>query len=52
MFVLFYGCGAPFVLRPCPEGYQLIGPAYVHGIMHGIFWDVGSTSYDEWFVLV
>jgi hypothetical protein len=33
MLCLFEHCWLPFVIRPTPDGYQLIGEAYVHGVM-------------------
>ncbi len=35
MVCVLYGGAVPFVLRPKKELYQLIGEAYVHGIMEG-----------------
>ena len=38
--VVLSGCGVPFILRPAQSGYecyQLLGEAYVHGIMDGEF---------------
>jgi hypothetical protein len=29
----FQGCRIPFVIRPVPTGYRLIGDAHIHGIM-------------------
>jgi hypothetical protein len=34
---IFYGCVKPFVLRRSGSGFELIGEAYVHGIMDGEF---------------
>jgi hypothetical protein len=34
---ILYGCVVPFVLRKNEVGYQLVGEAYVHGIMDGEF---------------
>lgn len=34
MFVIL-GADVPFVLRPYDDGYELIGEAYVQGIMDG-----------------
>ncbi|GAP87007.1 putative heterokaryon incompatibility protein [Rosellinia necatrix] len=38
---VFQGGKMPFVIRAAPykNGYQLIGPSYVHGIMYGEAWD-------------
>lgn len=33
MLCLFEHCWLPFVIRPIADGYQLIGEAYVHGVM-------------------
>jgi hypothetical protein len=33
MLCLFQHCFLPFVIRPCPGGYTLIGEAYMHGVM-------------------
>jgi hypothetical protein len=34
--LLLKGAFTPFVLRPLPNGqYQMVGEAYVHGMMHG-----------------
>ncbi len=33
--VLLLGGDMPFVLRSRSDHYQLIGDAYVHGVMHG-----------------
>lgn len=32
---ILYGWDTPFLLRPVPTGYLLVGECYVHGIMHG-----------------
>ena len=32
---ILYGWDTPFLLRPVPAGYLLVGECYVHGIMHG-----------------
>ncbi|KAL8702186.1 MAG: hypothetical protein Q9201_004541 [Fulgogasparrea decipioides] len=32
---ILYGWDTPFILRPVPTGYLLVGECYVHGIMHG-----------------
>jgi hypothetical protein len=53
MVVVFHGCSTASIIRPCEEkAYKFIGPAYVHGIMNGEFWQRGSESDDELFVLV
>ncbi|KAI1358883.1 heterokaryon incompatibility protein-domain-containing protein [Xylaria arbuscula] len=38
---LFEGGRMPFVIRRLPHsnGYKLVGPSYVHGIMHGEAWN-------------
>ena len=36
---LISGLTLPFVIREKKENYNLIGPAYVHGIMEGERWD-------------
>ncbi|KAI1748690.1 heterokaryon incompatibility protein-domain-containing protein [Xylaria castorea] len=44
--LLFEGGKMPFVARSIPNknGYELIGPSYVHGIMYGEAWDHASTQ--------
>ncbi|KAI8676267.1 ATP-grasp domain-containing protein [Fusarium sp. Ph1] len=37
IIVIFYGAHVPFVLRPKGQEFQLLGEAYVHGIMDGEF---------------
>ncbi len=32
---VLFGCAFCIVLRPCGRQYKLVGPAYVHGVMHG-----------------
>lgn len=34
---ILYGCIWPVILRPCPDSdeYEMVGLAYVHGIMDG-----------------
>lgn len=46
---ILYGCVVPLVLRRNGMGYQLIGEAYVHGIMDGEF--VGKDHDSEIFDL-
>ncbi|MCJ1276357.1 hypothetical protein MMC21_004162 [Puttea exsequens] len=35
IIVIFYGWKTPFLLRPVPTGYLLVGECYVYGMMHG-----------------
>jgi hypothetical protein len=35
IITLIFGSGLPLALRNAPESFRLIGPAYVHGVMHG-----------------
>lgn len=48
--VVLLGSKLPFVLRPSGDGYLLVGPAYVHGIMDGELmtqftdFDIGSAA--------
>jgi hypothetical protein len=37
VFCFFEDCKLPFVLRSCEEGYQLVGDAYLHGLMYDPF---------------
>jgi hypothetical protein len=39
VLVVFPGAPRPSVLRPCKDVYQLVGQAYIHGIMSGEFFD-------------
>ena len=32
---IILGCPTPFVLRQVDEGYRVVGPCYVHGLMDG-----------------
>ncbi|KAE8441364.1 hypothetical protein EG329_005467 [Mollisiaceae sp. DMI_Dod_QoI] len=36
--VILFGCSVPMILRPCEEGYRLVGEAYIHGMMEGLEW--------------
>jgi hypothetical protein len=45
--VVFKGATYPFVLRPMQDEYQLIGAAYVHGLMEGEVFAMGLQS--AWF---
>lgn len=36
---IMFGSGLPLVLRQSSKQYRLVGPAYVHGAMHGEFVD-------------
>lgn len=36
---LLAGLNTPFIMRRKNDGYQLVGPAYVHGAMKGEVWD-------------
>ncbi|KAJ2984495.1 hypothetical protein NUW58_g6029 [Xylaria curta] len=44
--LLLRGGSVPFVVRATPHenGYNLIGPSYVHGIMNGEAWDSSLTG--------
>lgn len=35
MIVIPIGSAVPFVVRPCQARYQLVGQAYIHGVMMG-----------------
>lgn len=36
LVVTFFGGSVPYVLNPLPNGrFQLIGEAYVYGVLHG-----------------
>ena len=35
VIAVFYGGDMPFVLRPMGLNYQVVGPCYLHGFMHG-----------------
>ena len=38
LVVIFYGVPTPLVIRQVKPGYyEIIGPAYVHGVMQGEF---------------
>ena len=39
-----YGGDACFILRPTGEKYELIGDAYVHGVMHGELVEAGEAG--------
>ncbi|RMJ04946.1 hypothetical protein CDV36_014380 [Fusarium kuroshium] len=40
VIAIFYGAHVPFVLRPKGQEFQLLGEAYVHGIMDGEFMQI------------
>ena len=40
VIVIFYGAPVSFVLRPKGQEFQLLGEAYIHGIMDGEFMQV------------
>ncbi|KAI0188438.1 heterokaryon incompatibility protein-domain-containing protein [Xylaria flabelliformis] len=44
---LLFGGDSPFILRPSKVGYQLIGEAYVHGIMHGEYLAANNPPTEE-----
>lgn len=45
---LLQGAPFPFVLRPDNDGYyEIIGDAYVHGVMHGEAWPEDDEDVDE-----
>lgn len=47
---IMFGSGLPLVLRQSRKQYRLVGPAYVHGAMHGEFVDsreVGPMQVQE-----
>lgn len=46
MIAIVNGCPCPLILRPCGDTYNLIGTAYVHGIMYGEAMD-GAISWEE-----
>ncbi len=35
VLAILYGGNVPFVLRSCADGYQMIGPGYMYGMMDG-----------------
>lgn len=39
MVAIIFGCSLPLVLRETYQQFRLVGPAYVHGIMHGEYID-------------
>jgi hypothetical protein len=48
---IFSGLKLPFIIRPHQESYRMIGPAYIHGIMHGERWP-GDPSRLEYITIV
>ncbi len=48
---LIQGVKSPMVLRPVetPSGkrYQVVGPAYVHGVMNGELWERGGSETED-----
>ncbi|KAH7127514.1 heterokaryon incompatibility protein-domain-containing protein [Dactylonectria macrodidyma] len=50
--VVLHGCTTAAIVRPWRGGFKYISPAHVQGIMDGEFWNSGSASDDEWFVLI
>jgi hypothetical protein len=52
LVVVLHGMTLPCLIRPCAEGYNFVGAAFVDGIMEGEFWNAGSDADDEWFVLI
>jgi len=48
---LIQGVKTPMVLRPAetPSGkrYQVVGPAYVHGVMNGELWDQSKSGIED-----
>ncbi|KAM7198709.1 Heterokaryon incompatibility protein (HET) domain containing protein [Naviculisporaceae sp. PSN 640] len=56
IIVILWGCRILLVLRPCGVGdeekYQLVGDAYVHGLMDGEFFQGGVERQEEVFCLV
>lgn len=35
VLAILFGASTPYVLRPCGDVYEIIGQAYVYGMMHG-----------------
>ena len=52
LFVIFHGMKSPCLIRPCAEGFNFIGEAFVEGTLNGEFWKGGSDENDEWFTLI
>ncbi|KAF1847438.1 uncharacterized protein K460DRAFT_363509 [Cucurbitaria berberidis CBS 394.84] len=52
LVVVLHGMATPCLVRPSAEGFVFVGAAFVNEIMNGEFWSTGSSSNDEWFVLV
>jgi hypothetical protein len=52
LVVVLCGMAVPVLIRPCAEGFNFVGAAFVDGIMEGEFWNAGSDADDEWFVLL
>jgi hypothetical protein len=42
---IMFGSGLPLALRQSSKNYRFVGPAYVHGAMHGEF--VGGREADS-----
>lgn len=45
--VFFLGSKVPFVVRQSATGYELVGPCYVHGYMHGRILDEQKVVREE-----
>lgn len=42
---LIAGASLPMILRPVPDGFQVVGPAFIGGLMDGKVWEeVGPTA--------
>jgi hypothetical protein len=48
---ILFGSPFCFILRPCGSRYQLVGEAYVQGIMRGELFDTDAPRVEEDFVL-
>jgi hypothetical protein len=52
LVVVLYGMTLPCLIRPCAEGFNFVGRAFIPELMNNEFWNLESDMDDEYFLLI